>query len=368
MLETGKISALQLGMVIYPVLMSTAMLAGPNVMAIEAKSDLWISPFWASLVGFFSVYIADKLYKKFPQKNIIEQSELVLGKIIGKLIGFLYFWFLLQMTGFIVREYADFIALFLVNTPLSLIATVLVIVCALAVSGGIEVVVRSAQFFFPFFVIPLATMILLVLPDMEPQNIFPILGNGVWPSVKGSITPQGWFSEAFLMSFLLPFLHEQNKGRRIGMITVGFVLISMVVVNLVTYFLMGDATSRIIFPIMDTARYISIADFFENLESGVMAIWVIGAYVKVSLFYYAAVVGAAQSLNLSSYRPLVLPVGFLIVIFTFWGMPTYSTLGELALVVVPVLLLIFFCLIPAAVFLLSFLKKNSSASKGVRSG
>ena len=152
------------------------------------------------------------------------------------------------------------------------------------------------------------------------------------------------------------------------MITVGFVMISIVVVNLVTFFLMGDATARILFPIMDTARYISIGDFFENLESGVMAIWVIGAFVKVSLFYYATVLGAAQSLKLTSYRPLVIPVGFLIVIFSFWGLPTYSTIGELTLVVIPVLLLLFFCLIPAVLLLISAMKKNSSSSKGVGSG
>ncbi|MGG1661072.1 GerAB/ArcD/ProY family transporter [Brevibacillus sp. NRS-1366] len=368
MVETGKISSLQMGMAVYPVLMSTAMLFGPSIMAKQASNDLWLSPIWASLIGFLSVYIVHRLHERFPQKTIIEQSELILGKTIGKLIGFFYFWFLLQINGYIVREYADFIAIFLVNTPLSVISAVLVLVCALAVGGGIEVVVRSAQFFFPFFLIPLLLMIVLVFPDMEPQNIFPILGNGVWPSLKGSITPQGWFSEVFLISYLLPFLVDKNKGRRAGMITVGLVMITMIVVNLVIYFLMGDATSRILFPVMDTARYVSIADFFENLESGVMAIWVIGAFVKVSLFYYATVLGAAQSLNLSSYRPLVIPVGFLTVLFSFWGLPTFAAVGDLSLFVIPMSLVVFFCLVPAVLLLISTKKKSSSASKGVRSG
>ncbi|GED71770.1 germination protein [Brevibacillus reuszeri] len=368
MLETGKISALQMGLTIYPVLMSTAMLAGPNVMAKEAMNDLWISPIWASLIGFACVIIAHQLHEKYPQKTIIEQIEEILGKLFGKVVGFFYLFFFLQLSAFIVREYADFIAIFLKDTPLSVISGVLVLVSAMAVTGGVEVVVRSAQFFFPLFVIPLLIMIGLIFPDLEPQNIFPILGNGLLPSLKGAMTPQGWFSEVFLISFFLPFLADEKKGKRSGMVTVGFVMISMCIVNLVTYFLMGDATGRILFPVMDTARYISVADFFENLESGVMAIWVIGAYVKVSVFYYVTVLGTAQWLKLTTYRPIVLPIGLLTVVFSFWGLPNFAVIGDLHLFTIPVVLFLFCCFFPAILLVISVWKKNNTAYKGVRSG
>ncbi|WP_410720278.1 GerAB/ArcD/ProY family transporter [Brevibacillus sp. SIMBA_076] len=368
MLETGKISALQMVMTIYPVMMSTAMLAGPNIMAKEAMNDLWISPIWAALIGFLCVYVTHQLHAKYPQKTFIEQSEEILGKLLGKLLGFFYICFFLQINGFIVREYADFISIFLVNTPLSLISGVLVLVCAMAVMGGVEVMARSAQFFFPLFVIPLLVMIGLIFPDLEPRNIFPILGNGLIPTLKGAVTPLGWFSEVFLISFLLPFLTDEKKGKRYGMITVGLVMLSMIMVNLVTYFLMGDATGRILFPVMDTARYISIADFFENLESGVMAIWVIGAFVKVSMFYYATVLGAAQWLNLTTYRPIVLPIGLLTVIFSFWGLPNLAVVGNLHLFVIPVLLVSFCCLIPVILLVITAIKKSNTAYKGVGSG
>ena len=50
---------------------------------------------------------------------------------------------------------------------------------------------------------------------------------------------------------------------------------------------------------MQVAEYINIADFFEHVESVVMAIWVVGAFIKISAFYYAAALGTAQWLNLS---------------------------------------------------------------------
>ena len=52
-----------------------------------------------------------------------------------------------------------------------------------------------------------------------------------------------------------------------------------------------------------------------------MAIWVVGAFVKISVFYYVAALGTAQWLNLSDYRPVVWPLGIIIVEFSFWSLP-----------------------------------------------
>ena len=50
-----------------------------------------------------------------------------------------------------------------------------------------------------------------------------------------------------------------------------------------------------------------------------MAIWIVGAFVKISVFYYVAVLGTAQWLNLSDYRSIVWSIGILIVAFSFWS-------------------------------------------------
>ncbi len=41
-------------------------------------------------------------------------------------------------------------------------------------------------------------------------------------------------------------------------------------------------------------------------------------------FYYVSALGTAQWLNLSDYRPVVWPIGILIVIFSLWSLPTAS--------------------------------------------
>ncbi|MED4582396.1 endospore germination permease [Brevibacillus choshinensis] len=368
MLEQGKISATQATMILYPLIMSTAMVAGPSIMGKRALNDLWLSPIWASIMGIVAVLIAYQLHNRFPNQSIIQQSVEIIGNLPGKVVGFLYLFILLQINGFIVREYAEFISLFLKDTPISILSMVLLMVCAYTVRGGIEVIARAAQVFFPLFVIPFILMILLVIKDMEPQNIFPILENGLMPTLKGAIIPQGWFCEAFLLSFLLPFLNDSQKAKKAGLITVFACMLTMVVANLSTWFLLGEVTTTLIFPVMDTARYISVADFFENLESGVMAIWVIGVFVKVTIFLYVTSLGTAQWLKLASYQQAVLPIGWLTVLFSFWGIPDFTTVGEWNTQSIPFYLTSFFVVIPGMLLLISVLARKRSSTKGVDSG
>ena len=90
------------------------------------------------------------------------------------------------------------------------------------------------------------------------------------------------------MTFLLPFLADVKKGMKYGMMTVFAVTMTLVVVNLIVLFVLGSTTASRVYPLMKVARYISIADFFEHLESVAMAVWVVGAFVKISVFYYVA--------------------------------------------------------------------------------
>ncbi len=107
----------------------------------------------------------------------------------------------------------------------------------------------------------------------------------------------------FSDDFLLPFLTDMKKGMKSGMMSVFAVMITLIVVNLMVLFILRSTTSTKNYPVMNVSRYISLADFFEHLESAIMAVWIVGAFVKISVFYYAVCFGyrtVAESLRLSS--------------------------------------------------------------------
>ena len=363
-MEKGKISALQMAIIIYPTIVATAILGLPSITAKYAKNDLWLSPIFASLIGYVTVYIAYKLHKLYPKQTVIQFSEQIMGRFAGKIIGLLFLFFYIQTTGQITRTYAEFIVdSFLVNTPISLIIASMIFLCALMVSVGIEGLGRAAQLFFPIFTFPLLILMILVFPDLEVKNIFPILGDGIMPSMKGAIVPTGWFTQFFLISFLLPFLTDRKKKMKYGMMTVFAVMMTLVVVNLIVLFVLGPTTASRVYPLMQIARYISIADFFEHLESVVMAIWIVGAFVKISVFYYVAALSTAQWLNLSDYRPVVLPLGILMVELAFGRFQTQWNWNSFLEKIVPYYHLLLQTIIPLFLLGITVVRKKKSEKK-----
>ncbi|SNT31837.1 spore germination protein KB [Bacillus sp. OK838] len=351
-MEKGKISSLQMAFMLYPAIVATAILGVPSITAKYAKTDLWLSPIFAALIGYLTVYIAYKLHQLYPKQTVIQFSEQIIGRIPGKIFGFLLLFFYIQNTGLILRSYAEFVVgSFLVRTPISVIMISMVILCAFIVRGGIEVLGRAAELFVPVFIFPIFVLILLLIPDLDFKNIFPVLGDGIMPPIKGAIVPGGWFSEFFLIIFLLPFLADMKKGMKSGMMTVFTVMMTLIVVNLMVLFVLGSTISTKLYPLMNVSRYISLADFFEHVESAVMAVWIVGAFVKISVFYYVSALGTAQWLNLSDYRPVVWPIGILIVEFGFWSFPSsmdvnrndtdvFPFQGILMQTIIPLLLLV----------------------------
>ncbi|WP_185959691.1 GerAB/ArcD/ProY family transporter [Lentibacillus cibarius] len=352
MIEKGKISAVQMAILLYPTVVATAILILPATTGQFAKQDMWLSPIWASLFGYLAVIIAYRLHHYYPQKTFVQYSEKIVGKFPGKLLGLGFLFFVLHTNGMILRDYGEFVTgNFLNQTPIIVTIMTMAFVCALAVRGGVEVIARSSQIFFPVFIVLFLVIVLLLIPALEPKNIFPVMEEGVNPSIVGAIIPSQWFSELFLISFLLPYLHKNENGLKWGLISTVLILLTLVITNLFSLLLFGDITPLFNYPVMDAARYINIAEFLQHVESIVMAIWVTGMFVKICIFSYVVVIGTAQWLQLSDYRPIVFPIGFLSVSISMWSASNAQELTHftntswtfyacLFLIVIPLVLLL----------------------------
>lgn len=363
MLDKEKISGLQMALLLYPTILATGFLTLPSATAYYAQNDLWMTGILSAFLGILAVYIATKLHELFPGKTIIEQSELILGVLPGKVIGSLFFLFWIQVSGIIVRMYTEFVAgQFLFKTPSLLIISLMVLLASFAVRGGIEVMARCAVIFTPIFIVSLI-LLLLLIPALDIHNLFPVLSHGILPVLQATALPQAWVSELFCMSFLLPSMTAPASGRKWGNITLAAILLSIIYVNLISLFLLGPDTANKTYPILVTFRYISVYGIFENLESLLLAMWIVGNFIKICVFLYATVVSFTQVLRLSDYRPVVFPLGILTIVFSYWDIPDYSTIAEELRYVAPFEIPVLMILIPLLLLLIARLRRIGSARK-----
>jgi spore germination protein KB len=324
MIDKGKISANQMGKMVYLAITPTAILTAPGISFNFARQDIWLSPVWA-ICGLIAVPLALGLNRLQPDCSAVQACRNIFGRFPGWVVAGLLWLFFLYLGAIILREYGEFIVgAYLNETPLVIVLGSLVLVCALAVRGGVEIVGRFADLFLPSFLLLFLLIMLLIIPDLHITNMMPFLGDGLLPSLKGAVVLQIWFAELSLAWFLLPFVSDRDNAKKVLWITFGAIILTLLLSNWVTLLLLGELTGGYSFPFLILARYIDLAEFFTHLESLFMAVWVLGAFVKVSVFFHVMTIGAAEWMGLRDFRPIVFPMALLLTLFGIWVASSYQ--------------------------------------------
>lgn len=320
MAEKGKISAAQLGLLFYSVAAYDGILFIPRITGKEAGPDLWLSPIWAHLAGLLFVLVMLRLGRAFPKETIIEYSGRLLGSWLGKVAGFTLIFYGINLTSVILREYSDFISVvFLQETPALIIMGGMMLLVSCAVRGGVEVLGRLAQLLLPITFFVFGLLIVLSIPEWDVNRILPIMGRGIAPSIKGAFIPLSWFAGYIMLGLYLPFVSNQRKTTACIVATWFGLMVTLSVSGLTAVLLFGKHASDLNYPFIEVVRYIGIGEFVQHIDALMVAVWLLGTFVQLTIYLYTAALGAAQWLGLKHYRPLVFPFGFFILAISMWG-------------------------------------------------
>jgi spore germination protein KB len=314
MIEKGKISNSQAMMLLINGVLATGLLTFPSLTTAQAKQDAWLSVIIAACVGLVVILITVPLGWRFPGKTIVEYSENILGKFLGKAVGIIFVWFFLYLSAIVVREFGEFIvSVFMEETPLIVFVVSILLVAVLPIYGGLEVIGRINTLMFALVVVSFFTFMFLAVGQMEPSELTPVLAEGLGPVLKGAIPAAGWLSEVVAIGFLLPYINRPALARRSGSTAMLILLVLHGVAVAASVMIFGAAqTGRMQFPAFMIARNVSVLGIFERTEAFFMLLWVAGVFAKIAIYYYVTVLGASQLFKLRDYRPLILPIGTVI--------------------------------------------------------
>jgi spore germination protein KB len=93
-----------------------------------------------------------------------------------------------------------------------------------------------------------------------------------------------------------------------------------------------------------------------------------GTFIKVTMFYYAIVLGTAQWMKLSEYRPLTLPIGFLMVSFGVWVDPSLQDLVKFIRTISPFYFTSIQTVIPMLLLFIAFIRMKFQHQKEAQKG
>lgn len=295
--------------------MGTAIL---RVMAMSAGKDAWLAILLGTAGGLAIFWIYVSLYRLYPELPLTGYIRAILGKGLGWPLGLLYILFFIHGGARDLREGGDLlISSVMEQTPIIVVNAVMVLSIVYVLNKGIEVVARTAQIFIMTIAILgfLSIFLLLFAGVIDISRLLPVMGNGLGPVIQTTLKQTIEFphEEVICFAMLLPYLNNREKGIRAGfaaVLTSGLLLSFSTALNIAVLGI--DIAGRSTFPLLSTIRLINIGEIIQRLDVFVVLTLIVGDFFKVAIFFYAAVLAAADLFRIKDYRQLVLPIGIII--------------------------------------------------------
>ncbi|MFK9090523.1 GerAB/ArcD/ProY family transporter [Bacillus salipaludis] len=361
-MEKAKIKASQMFILVVLFEMGSAILIVPGF---PAKQDAWIAILLGLACGLLIFLIYFQLYTYYPELPFTSYVQEITGKWIGRLLGLLYIIYFMYFATRVLRDFGELLTTTIYfNTPLIVINSLMMLTIIYGVHKGIEVIARVGELFFGVIYLMASTGFLLILFSglIHLENLQPVLEYG-WKPVfitflrETNLRP---FGEMIVFTMLLPYLNDKKKVKTacmLGMILAGINVTITAVINVAT--LGVDLFLRSNFPLLTTIGKIQLANFIERLDVLFMLYLVIGGFFKISIFFYAAVVGATDLFHFKNHQKLSFPIGLIILLASVTIASNYAEHIKEGIKMVPVYIQWpFQIIIPTLLLIIAFFRNR----------
>lgn len=317
-MEKENISLSQLLTLLINFLLGSAIVVGVGG---SAKNDAWLAILLGGLIGIVIITLNHFFILRFPDKNIFQMFEFCIGRKITIVCTFMYIVYFLYISCRVIRDFGELMATaILPNTPIEMMSLTFCLLMAYIMYLGIEVLARTSEIFTPYlfgFLLLLA-IFLFASGSVEFKQVQPILGEGIMPVIKTAFTELAFFPFGEMIAFSVIYASLTNKkySLRVSIVGVGLATLLLSVSSLLMIVSLGvDSVSRSNFPLLSTARVVSIGNFIERIDAFVVFIIMLGVFIKGSILFFAGLKGLEYIFNLP-YRYFVFPVSMIISLFS----------------------------------------------------
>lgn len=295
----------------------------------EAGRDIWLAGLLAFAMAVPLAFLYGRLIYIYPDKNLFDMQLEFFGPVVGRITCALFVWYCLHTGAMMLREFSEFIQIeSFAYIPQYVFAVPLGVMCIWCIRSGINTLGRWALIVVPVYIGMLLLNSFLSLGKWQITHLQPMFYDGFKPVFSGALKILTFpFLEAPLIVILCqPF----KRGRKAtGMFLGSFAVGAAMLIFLFTRNVMvlgPHLVDKFIFPSYEVVGLANIGDFVQGLEVLGAMVFLIGYFVKLTVFMYGATEGITKILNMGDYRQMAAPTGLVFITFSFF---VVQNLGEI---------------------------------------
>jgi len=313
-----RISARQFLILVTLFVVGDPILYVPSMLTDEAGQNAWLVAIIVACAGMLLVVLYNALGFHFPRSTITQYPSLILGDSAGRVVAFLYISFFFTDAAVLVWQIGDFMTTQIMpETPDNAFLLLFSVLIVMGARLGLEVIARTAEILFPWFILLITMTFLFLLPQWDKINLQPLIANVETNGmVSGGLKFFGYLLESVILLMIFPHVDRIKlagkkflTGMLLGNIT--FILI----ISFSIAVLGAEIVPLFNYPSYTLVQKISLGRFLERFEAVMALMWFITLFMKATICFYATVKGLKHTCRLKDHRPLTIPLGIILIIY-----------------------------------------------------
>lgn len=303
--------------VIYRVIIAFTYL--PVVNTPPENQDIWIillmSIPYTLVLGLPMLYLSNK----FNDLTIIEYTEKIFGKFIGKIVEIYYSMFLLSFTIILVTTLVEKLnSTMFPETPTFITALIILLTCIYISFKGVEAITRGAEVFVPFILGVIFLLVILSYNNYDFTVLLPILKDSTFKQLNmGALDRSVKFSDIVLLAMITPNLDKKEDLNKIYIKSIIYSILIIIPLAIATQAALGIEYSRHTnYPFFTFSRLINLFHFIQRIDSLSVIAWMMGNIGKISGYLYFTSVAFSQTMNKQKNEPYIIPIAIIILTVT----------------------------------------------------
>lgn len=360
----------QLAMLLFTFTTGSAIINMPGPLVGFARTDAWISMLTAYLAGMLILLCMTYLYRAYPAFTFVDCSRQALGQAATWVIMVPFLTFLIHINIGITLDVGLFMnSSMMPETPMFMFHSLLLLTSALTARAGIEVMARLFLLTTCFMVLAIGLVLLLLVPNYEPDFLLPIMADGWKPFVHGAYFAYG-FPYAEIVALAMPMAFVPNgNGKKIGRLMQLALLANAVFLTvsvLCSQMVFGPIAGERKYLLFQAAQIVDVGNIIERIESTVGMTMILGSYMKLSIALFALNLAIARLFRLQNERALIMPIALLLTFLSIDSWKGFANWSMLVSCIHPIWVSLSF-VIPLLLVTVATWVRNSAASGASRS-
>lgn len=364
----NKIQPIQLFVIVVLFELGSAVVVG---LGLAAKQDAWIAILMGMTGGMvlFSLYVY--LYSQFPTLPLTNYLEQIIGKFFGRILSLTYIFLFLYIGARVLRDFSDLLSTtVLYGTPKVVAAIMMMFAVSFACFLGFEVIVRTAEIFFPWVLFFGFLFLLLIfisdLPKIE--NLQPVLEEGWKPIIKTAFPTivSFPFGETIVFTIFFPYLIHNKRNIMTGYSAVLFSGLILIIVTTIMVSVLGPFMApKSTFPLLETVERVKVGEIIQRMDPIALILLIIGGFFKITVFFCGAVEGFSSLFKKPKLTKFSIPfMAILVIVMANLMADNYVEHIKIGLEIVPNLIYIpLFMIVPFLLVIIVIIKKKILINK-----